>query len=789
MSQESVGLRMPAAGMSAGVSAMLGLEIAGTPQPLLVLELSRGSGAVGGEIATAANGSEVVLASADGGVSRELNLVAGPVRVSKVAVGFVKGQIRVAFDAVMTVEPVQLALIGLGVAVTPRFEFTPLLQGAGVSMDKPPVRLTGVLERRSDDRYAEVINGLLTIETGFFALLAAGSYVRGHDGWTSMFLFGEIAGNPQVGLFGPPAFRVNAISLGFGINSTVRQPRIDEVSEFPLVQRLSGGTETTPEQVLERLAGSGGWITPRKGQYWGAGGLEFSSFRFLDAKVLLLVEGGQDWKVMLLGRAVVDLPRSKAAKKPIARVAVDLAIAYRADENLFSMDVVVAPGSYVLDPDAQLTGGLSLYIWGKDRTAVGGGRGFVFTLGGYHRKFKKPSYYPVVPRVGWVWQLGPIAIRGQVYAAVTDGAFMAGGALDARYDAHHGIRVEAWFSAWLDVLVQWKPFYFDLSMGMSIGVAATVKVWFIRVRVSLSVGVDLELWGPPIGGRAKVKVWFISFTIGIGASRDGPAAIGWDEFRVQLPSPLSITPLHGILADAAPAEIAVRNGNGEPTLVSSDGFTIATAAVIPATEITLNGKRFAGTGEATANIRPMDKQGVRSVHKVSVWLGDVTEPGTRSVFDPEDEENGWTVTVVEEDMPKSLWGDKLNEPTDVLDGDGLLTGSLAGLRFEVPPPTLGDTLGPVSSTAFIIEPQQPALLPPRGAAPEGPVPVADPRSIAAIIDPQSGIDSSAARAGRAAVYGALDALGFAPGADGPLTMFTDQAATYFTDAPLTAAAP
>lgn len=271
MSQESVGLRMPAAGMSAGVSAMLGLEIAGTPQPLLVLELSRGSGAVGGEIATAANGSEVVLASADGGVSRELNLVAGPVRVSKVAVGFVKGQIRVAFDAVMTVEPVQLALIGLGVAVTPRFEFTPLLQGAGVSMDKPPVRLTGVLERRSDDRYAEVINGLLTIETGFFALLAAGSYVRGHDGWTSMFLFGEIAGNPQVGLFGPPAFRVNAISLGFGINSTVRQPRIDEVSEFPLVQRLSGGTETTPEQVLERLAGSGGWITPRKGQYWGAG--------------------------------------------------------------------------------------------------------------------------------------------------------------------------------------------------------------------------------------------------------------------------------------------------------------------------------------------------------------------------------------------------------------------------------------------------------------------------------------------------------------------------------------
>ncbi|MGC0313572.1 DUF6603 domain-containing protein [Kitasatospora acidiphila] len=767
-----------------GIAVQVELSIGGVPQDPLVLPITTGAG---GTLVAVSRGPITVHAASDDTWSRDLDLTFGALRISRIGVGLTAaGELFVALDAVLSVGPVRLVLMGLGLGIDGELSVSPRLRGAGVQLDKPPLKITGMVERRTGSEVApglkEQFIGLASIETGFFALYAAGSYAKALDGWSSMFLFGEISGGER-GLFGPPPFRVIAISLGFGVNSTVRTPTIDEVGGFPLVNRLDGGgSGDTPEQVLEKLAGPGGWITPREGQYWGAGGIEFSSFEFLRSRALLLVEGGESWKVLLIGRTTIDLPRSKAAKRPIARLVIDLAIGYHHDQGLFSMDAVIAPGSYVIDPAAELTGGLSFYIWGQDRTAVGGGKGFVFTLGGYHKRFNRPDYYPNPPRVGWRWAVGPVAIRGQVYAALTDGAFMAGGELSANYDKGHGIQLQAWFTAWLDALVQWKPFYFDLSMGLSIGVAATVKVLFIRVRVSLSVGVSLDLWGPPIGGRAKIKVWFISFTVEFGTGRDGASAIDWGEFSVQLPAPLSIAPLSGLLVDVDPEETAARSDAGEPLLVSMDGFAVRTEAAVPASRILFNGRPFAEAEDDTIDIRPMGPkgQGVVSEHRVTLKKFDTTHTPT-----------GWKVAVYRQDMPKAMWGAPLGSPSDVLDGDGLLSGCLAGITFEIPKPELAPAVGWVDAEALEAAGLPDAPIPLLGSQPEGPPSVPDDEgqgSIGTIVDPDSGIAAETTAARRASVHAALAGLGLAPGTDDPLTRYADLAKTVFTTAPMTTTA-
>ncbi|GAA2687969.1 MULTISPECIES: DUF6603 domain-containing protein [Actinosynnema] len=754
---------LPVDGLPAGLALTVDHSIGGVVQDPLTLPITTGSGALAATAPT----------------TRRLDLALGPATFHRVSLSYSAGAAHVALDAELALGPVRFVLMGLGVGVDASFGTRVLLRGAGVLMDKPPLKLSGLLERREDPDRAEWFTGRLSVETGFFALEAVGDYSRASDGRTSLFLFGEIGSTNGTGLFGVPAFTVTSVALGFGVNSTVRIPTIDQVPEFPLVQRLT--EDGDPADALERLVGPGGWVTPKAGQYWGAGGVEFTSFRFLDVRALLLVEGGAEWNVLLLARATVDLPKNRSGGTPLARVVVDVALGYRAAHNLFHMDVLIAPGSYVLDPEARLTGGLSLYIWGSDTTAVGGGRGFVLTLGGYHKDFDPPAHYPPdPPRIGWEWKRGDVSIRGQVYAAITDGAFMAGGRLEARYDRGHGIRLEAWFTAWLDVLVRWKPFYFDLDMGLSVGVAATVKVLFVRVRVSVEVGVQLSLWGPPIGGSVRVKVWFISFTIGIGSSRGGAPAIDWAEFSTQLPAPLAIVPEAGLLADVDEEEKALRAARAaareevETALVSSDGFAFAALTTLPATRIVLNEEEFARADATTVDIRPMGLTGLTSEHHVTLRLGD--QP-----FDPV--EHGWEVDEVVQGLPRAMWGAPLARPGDALTEDPQVPDCLTGLRFTVPPPDLASPLGPIDAEAFDADALTPARLPGQDRAPRGPAPVEDPEAITAI----TRIAGTADR--RTAVHDALTALGLSPHADGPLTRYAELADTAFTDSPLTTTAP
>ncbi|MGY5124911.1 DUF6603 domain-containing protein [Streptomyces nigrescens] len=759
-----------------GYAVQIELTLGGVPQPPLLLPITKKPGG-SGTAPAGSGGAAVALPSAargaaDDTASRELELAFGPVRLRRLVLGFADGAVFVAFDALFTAGPVEFALLGLGIGIDAQLRPVPVLRGAALFIDKPPLKVAGVLERRRTEEYDELITGMLAVETGFFAMQAMGSYARSRAGWASVFLFGEIGAQGGVALFGPPAFTVNALSGGFGVNSTVRTPDITEIPRFPLVNRLTGGgpDDPAPEQILEELMGPGAWVQPHPDRYWGAIGLEFTTFKFLHTRALALVEFGDAFKVMILGRTSITFPKNANADRKVhARLNIDVKLAYEAVKNLLSLDIAVADGSYVFDPAIRLTGGIAVYVW------TGGQHGgdFVISVGGYHPKYTIPAHYPRPAPLGFVWSPDDkLRVSAQGYTALTPNAFMLGGRLEARYD--RGL-LSAWFTAYLDALIQWNPFRLEIDLGIRIGVAFTIKVWFVKVRVSIEVGIDLSLWTPPLGGRVSVKVWFISFSFTFGSDRTSPPAIAWSEFRQQLPEPLAVAPLRGVLADVAPSELAARRTAGKPTLVSAFGFALSTEAALPASRITVNGKELPADTKRV-DIRPMKKENVTSEHRVTVY-----QRGT--VFDWQ--RYGWTITPTRKSVSQALWGVPRDKPT--LDDPDLLPERPGGVRIEVPTPDAGAAVGPITARALDVERLADGRIPLRCDTADGPAPREDADSIRTLTET---LATTATAARRSAVHTALAGLGIAPAGDcdGPLDRWAEQAGHALTDPPLTTAA-
>ncbi|WP_308686821.1 DUF6603 domain-containing protein [Streptomyces glebosus] len=164
---------------------------------------------------------------------------------------------------------------------------------------------------------------------------------------------------------------------------------------------------------------------------------------------------------------------------------------------------------------------------------------------------------------------------------------MAGGSLEIVFQAG---MVRAWLTAKLDVLVEWNPFYFDVGIGVRIEVSATIKVWFLRLTISVEIGASVRVWGPAVGGEATVHLWFISFTFGFGAERRSEKpALGWGGFQGMLPQPKHIirtVPGPGYAGESTLD--AAADSDTKPWLVNSGGFTFTTDTRAPVSTLYLD---------------------------------------------------------------------------------------------------------------------------------------------------------------------------------------------------------
>ncbi len=707
----------------------------------------------------------------------------GPISIRRVGVMY-QSETQVLWfelDAGLLLGPLSLSLNGLGIG-SPLSSFEPNfdLRGLGVAYRQPPLEVAGGLTNLSPPGSNLVeFEGGIVVGTPKFKLQALG-YYGNTGGFTSMFIFGTL----DYPLGGPPAFFVTGLALGFGYNSSLRLPEIDEVAAFPLVAALPGssakqteifGPNPTPLDVVDYMRNTKPpWVQPKADSLWFAAGITFTSFELVEGQALVVVETGDELVIALIGTARAQFPQAKT-KPPSVYANVELYILVRLapDQGVFSAQALLAKSSYVLDRSCVLTGGFAFFVWfGKNPN-----RGdFVLTLGGYNPGFIPPKHYPTVPAVGFRWSVdNTITLRGSVYLTVTPAVLMAGGRLEAVYQYEE---LRAWFSAHADVLIRWKPFWIEADIGIVIGVSYTIDLWFTTSTLSVELGCNLELWGPPTGGAVRVNWYVISFTIRFGAGKGGAEQLrGWREFESLLPNagagkvagfqPLALAPIDGL----------VPGPEGGPWAVRAGTFAFEVQTPIPATtakvgEVGLQGQPFA--------VHPLGWKNVSSACAVAITAGGKDLTST------------FAVEPILRNVPASLWGsppETGGRPTVPDPEKQLVRNQLVGVSLRVHPPTLGATAGPVDVEANLYGTDLElagAVLPLSEAAkPSGEAASGGEQTAAIIADPATGIAAPATRATRAALYEALRGAGNAAAArNEPLDRFAAEVDGAFATEPL-----
>jgi hypothetical protein len=653
--------------------------------------------------------------------------------------------------------------------------------GLSVNYYNPPLRIAGALTALpARSPYQTVVGGVLLVDTGAFNGSAMGAYVvpDGSGARPSLFAYGSLGSETG---FGPPLFQVRGISAGFGWNSRVRVPAADALGSFPFMIALDNpgaigadADEVDPLTVLSNLiGGSNPWVRPQEGDLWLAAGLAFDCFETFRGHAMALVQTGSDLTISLLGVGGAQLP-TKGEKK-IARVEIGIEATLRPKAGELSIGAAFTEKTFLIDPNCKLRGGIGMKFWFGEHPQAGD---FALILGAMPAGRELPARYPRQQSAGITWGVGStVNITGSAYAAFTPKSLMAGGGLDVTFQKG---MLRAWLHARVDALLEWNPFYFDVGIGIRVGVSATIKVWFVRIKISIEVGVSVRVWGPAVGGEATVHLWFISFTIGFGADRRSePPALDWGGFQGMLPPPENMvrtTPVTGYTGEGAPATggVATRSG-GKPWLVDSGGFTFTADTQAPVSKLYLGrtDPTPVATGD-TVDILPMRVTSRTS--ELRVWLTYYGSDGAR-----EEILTDWSHTLIRGSVANGLWGKEAGAS-----GEGLIPDRILGVRLVSPPVNHGNSTGFIDEQGLGFDPIAPDGNQPlsAGEGASGPVPQR-PGDASVIGKIQDGMDTPGARNNRAALADALKNLGADPGVlDADLSAYAGAAGTAFTAEPM-----
>jgi len=620
----------------------------------------------------------------DGTLWYKLSKKLGPVSFEKIGLKYDEGRLYISINSSLSASGLNIDLIQASISTkldefTPRFD----LKGLGVGYGNSSFELTGTLITKPSKDYDSMeYTGGAVLRTKGFALEAFGSYYDSKNN-TSMFIFVEV--DRVFG--GPPSFVLTGILGGFGYNSQLRIPDIDEMSDFPLISGLDkpaligkkdSKKATTPTQAIAKLTGGNKpWIIPKAGNIWVAAGIKFTSFELMNSVALVVGEFGKEFSLAILGRSKGSYP--KKAKKPFVNFELDLRAYFNPNMGELSFLAKLSNGSYILDKDCHITGGFAMCFWFGDNVHSGD---FIISMGGYSPYFSKPNHYPQLDRVGVNWKVSKeVSIKGESYFAVTPSAAMAGGNLQLLFESGN---ISAWVKAKYDVIVWWNPFYFIAEIAVRVG--AAVKVFGKRVAVEL--GCMLGLWGPGFGGKVKVKILFIiTFTISFGASkRTQIGKLSWEEFKENLPDPenyIKIVPIEGV---APKASMEDKNGEsindaGENSrlIVRPNKFVFKTESQIPNSKLIFKSENVEKNPEdynpkniKNINIKPMLETGLNSVQSIRI-----------------EKENGiddtnWIVEANTQNVPKALWGK--GSQNKLTNGEDALISSTIGFIIKAPRP-------------------------------------------------------------------------------------------------------
>ncbi len=536
------------------------------------------------------------------------------------------------------------------------------LAGLAVSYSGSGVRIAGGLVKTETEQGVEYV-GMLMVDVASFGLVAIGAWGSLTDeqgDFTSLFVFAALF----LTISFPPYLEIRGIGLGFGYNRRIVVPEdVNTIPGFPLVAALDSGGDflDNPMAALQAMRQQ---VPARRGSYWFAVGFHGTTFVVVHITAVLYVALDSGVEVGVLGVARMMLPTEDTAL-----VSIELALKARfsSSEGLLSIQGQLTDNSWLLSRDCQLTGGFAFFMWFE--------RGqFLLTVGGYHPSFQREPEYPEVPRVGLRWDLGPIHIKGESYFALTNSAVMAGTRIEAVYAMGSWLRV--WFTAWADFLLMWDPFHYDISIGVELGakVKFTVNLLFgkVRITLSISIGAELRVLGPPLHGVVKAKLGPFKVTVAFGSADPDKEYLGWPAFRDKYilsedsSAPgTAVAPGKGLLQPEEKGADPPTGASGDPWRVNPE-FALRSETRMPSS--TWRGPR--STASAThaevddLDAAPMNAEALTADHVITIerlvagaWRDIRNLAAAGLDWDPEPQT---TIEVRLDRFPEAVW--RLGEP-------------------------------------------------------------------------------------------------------------------------------
>jgi hypothetical protein len=345
--------------------------------------------------------------------------------ISGVGLQYSQGTLWLFLDASIKLGPIEMDLIGFGIglklvgdgainlsdlsnlssdAAALKKALSFQLQGLAMDFNQPPVLIAGVFEHivtATLDAY----RGGIAVGVEPYDFVAVGEYAEvteNNNTYKSIFIYAKLDG-PLIDL---EIAIIEGVRLGFGYNSFVRTPTVQELAQFPFINDSGASVAgTNPMAILTAMRGGDNpWVQVKQDSYWFAFGFSVSAFDIITATAVALLEfTSQGVVVSIFADVIGQMPPSTPRSDCIVYVELLMNAELNFIYDYFFVQAALAPTSFLLVPQCHLSGGYAMGTWFGTSDYAGD---WVYTIGGYHKQFQPPSYYPQPDRLQISFQIG-----------------------------------------------------------------------------------------------------------------------------------------------------------------------------------------------------------------------------------------------------------------------------------------------------------------------------------------------------------------------------------------------
>jgi hypothetical protein len=160
---------------------------------------------------------------------------------------------------------------------------------------------------------------------------------------------------------------ISGIRLGFGYNSSVRSPDVNEITSFPFINDgSSAGAGNDPLEIVRKMTLTDPpWVAPKPDSYWFAAGMTVKAFDILAITAVAMIAFRDSGIIIsLYADAIAQMPPDVPNRSEcIVYVEIGMVVEMNFVDGYFRVEAALAPTSFLLVPACHLYGGFALVYW------------------------------------------------------------------------------------------------------------------------------------------------------------------------------------------------------------------------------------------------------------------------------------------------------------------------------------------------------------------------------------------------------------------------------------------